>query len=498
MMHRPPPDDPKKQPGTGPQSPSAQPAHRGLAPIAPPSPSLPTGGGAIRGIGEKLSVSAATGTGSLQVPISTTPGRSGFHPELSLTYDSGAGNGPFGAGWSLSVPQITRKTDKGLPRYDDAKESDTFILSGAEDLVPALREGGELDRFEDEGETVQRYRPRIEGLFARIERRQASGGAPYWKVTTRDNVTSIYGRSEEARVFDPSAPRRIFSWLLEETRDDRGHVITYHYKSEDLAGVPRDAIHEAHRHAGAAPITNCYLKRIRYGNATPGDPSTALFEVVFDYGEHDPLAPTSEDTASPWPCRRDPFSAYRAGFEIRSYRLCRRVLMFHWMPELGPPPCLVRSTDFTYTDSPVLTQLVAVTHSGYIRDPATLTYQQKSLPPLELGYSQPEIRRDARTLDERSTRDLAGTLASGAQWVDLDSEGLPGLLVQQHQGALLYKRNLGGGVLSPARPLATRPSMTQANLQVMDIDGDGQKEMVFFQRPMSGYFDRTEDGSWGP
>jgi hypothetical protein len=28
----------------------------------------------------------------------------------------------------------SRKTSKGIPRYDDAK--DTFILSGAEDLVP--------------------------------------------------------------------------------------------------------------------------------------------------------------------------------------------------------------------------------------------------------------------------------------------------------------------------------------------------------------------------
>ncbi|MCC6552659.1 MAG: toxin, partial [Polyangiaceae bacterium] len=406
----------------------------------------------MRGLGEKFSVSAATGTGSLQVPITTSPGRSGFHPELALSYDSGAGNGPCGVGWHLSVPQIARKTDKGLPRYDDVRESDTFVLSGAEDLVPALREGGELDQLADGDELVQRYRPRVEGAFARIERRRRTPtGVVFWKVVTRDNITHVYGRSEDARIFDPGAPRRVFSWLLEETRDDRGNVITYDYKAEDLTGVPRTAVHEAHRHALGGPCANRYLKRIRYGNTIPGDTSTMLFEVVLDYGEHDLLAPTPEDTASPWPCRQDPFSTYRAGFEIRTYRLCRRVLMFHRMPELGPQPaapdakpepCLVRSTDFTYADNPVLTQLIAVTHSGYIRDPATSTYRKKSFPPLELGYSRPEIRRDARTLDERSTRDLAGSLASGAQWVDLDSEGLPGLLVQQHQGALLYKRNL--------------------------------------------------------
>src|SRR5438045_1022112 len=89
-----------------------------------PSISLPKGGGAIRGMGEKFSANPVTGTGSMSVPIATSPGRSGFGPQLSLSYDSGAGNGPFGLGWSLSLPSITRKTDKGLPKYYDAEDSD--------------------------------------------------------------------------------------------------------------------------------------------------------------------------------------------------------------------------------------------------------------------------------------------------------------------------------------------------------------------------------------
>jgi Salmonella virulence plasmid 65kDa B protein len=96
----------------------------------PPSPSisLSKSGGAIRGIGEKFAANPVTGTGSLSVPIFTSPGRAGFGPQLSLSYDSGSGNGPFGFGWDLSLPSITRKADKGLPRYLDAEESDTFIL----------------------------------------------------------------------------------------------------------------------------------------------------------------------------------------------------------------------------------------------------------------------------------------------------------------------------------------------------------------------------------
>src|ERR1041385_9137171 len=123
---------------------SGSPAAPGQAPgrensaFTAPQITLPKRGGAIRGIGEKFTTNAVTGTGSLTVPIAVSPGRSGFGPQLSLSYDSGAGNGPFGIGWSLSLPSITRKTDKGLPQYRDSEESDVFIFSGAEDLVPVL------------------------------------------------------------------------------------------------------------------------------------------------------------------------------------------------------------------------------------------------------------------------------------------------------------------------------------------------------------------------
>ncbi|HEX8106323.1 MAG TPA: SpvB/TcaC N-terminal domain-containing protein [Kofleriaceae bacterium] len=473
------------------------------APGTPPIPSLPKGGGAIRGIGEKFSANPVTGTASLQIPIATTPGRAGLHPDLSLAYDSGAGNGPFGHGFHLSVPQIARKTDKGLPQYDD---SDVFILSGAEDLVPRLRAdaGWQRERFDDGAEAVERYVPRVEGLFARIEKREhRPTGAVYWQATTKDNVTSTYGRSEQARIADPADPRRVFSWLLEETRDDRGNVTRYDYKAEDLVHVPRAVPWEANRHAGDAPIVNRYLKRIRYGNTAPFDATpgldSAVFEVVFDHGEHDADAPTV-DEARPWPCRQDPFSSYRAGFEVRTYRLCRRVLMFHRMAELGAAPCLVRSTDLAYAENPALSQLVAATHAGYLRDPATLAYTRKSYPPVELSYALPQLQTEIRTLDPASAADLPEGVQGAYQWTDLDGEGLPGVLSQQGD-ALYYQQNLGGGLLAPARPLLRQPSLARlgaSGQQITDLDGDGRKELAIFTPPAAGYFDRTDDGDFEP
>jgi hypothetical protein len=176
-----------------------------------PTLTVPRGGGAIRGIGEKFSVNAATGTTSLTVPMAASPGRNGFGPAVELSYDSGNGNGPFGLGFQLSVPRITRKTDQGLPRYHDADETDTFLLSGAEDLVPLRDEAGAIvetmRELDGVSYRVRRYRPRVEGLFARIERWiHAGNGDAHWRVTTPDNTTHRYGTAVSRRTRAATGP----------------------------------------------------------------------------------------------------------------------------------------------------------------------------------------------------------------------------------------------------------------------------------------------------
>src|SRR5262249_6804443 len=149
------------------------------------------------------------------------------------------GNSPFGLGWSLDLPSITRKSDKGLPQYRDIEESDTFILSGAEDLVPSLvnTEDGWIRDIRPRGlygkqYSIHRYRPRVEGLFARIERwtNLSDSRDTFWRSISKDNVTTWYGKTPESRAFDPANPSRIFSWLACESYDDKGNVIAYKYK----------------------------------------------------------------------------------------------------------------------------------------------------------------------------------------------------------------------------------------------------------------------------
>jgi RHS repeat-associated protein len=518
---------------------TGQPGRSGGGGPQPPTVSLPKGGGAIRGIGEKFAANPVTGTGSTSVPIACSPGRSGFGPQLLLSYDSGSGNGAFGLGWSLALPSITRKTDKGLPRYDDDAESDVFILAGAEDLTPVLiRQDGQWlpERLPDRTVAgvryrVRRYRPRTEGLFARIERwtNLTDRTEVFWRSISHDDITTWYGRSAESRIADPADPSRVFSWLICASYDDRGNALSYRYRGEDGVNVDTGVAWERNRQRGA----NRYLKRILYGNhkpylpvldaaadwpALPADDQW-YFELVFDYGEHDQLDPVPADSAG-WAVRLDPFSSYRSGFELRHYRLCQRALMFHHFPDepdVGAD-CLVSSTDFSYSAGPDQTNpslpsyslLSAVTQRGYQRQ-AGGGYRVGSHPPLEFGYTEAVVQDSVRELDGLSAKNLPVGLAGGYRWLDLDAEGTSGILVEQ-AGAWFYKRNLSplnqvgkdGAAHLEARLGGTElvPSMPALALaddaQFLDLTGDGRLDVVRLGGPGAGYHQRAEDGRWQP
>lgn len=205
------------------------------APGAPGAPtvSLPRGGNAVRGIGETFAANPALGTGAFTIPIPTSPGRSDFGPTLSLGYDSGSGNGVFCLGWSLMLPAVSRKTDKGLPRYRDAEESDVFVLSGAEDLVPVLGPNSCRHVEHRSGYTVYQYRPRVESLFARIER-WSRGGDVHWRTTTRGNITTVYGDTDGSRI---AAGDQVFSWLISQFWNDNGNAISYDCVPEDYTSA---------------------------------------------------------------------------------------------------------------------------------------------------------------------------------------------------------------------------------------------------------------------
>ncbi len=496
--------------------------------IEVPSISLPKGGGALKGIDEKFSVNAVNGTSSFSIPLPFSPSR-GASPSLNLLYNSGSGNGVFGLGWQLSQGSIKRKTDKGLPQYIDFIDSDTFLFSEAEDLVPAFKRNNDGSfQLDGEGEyiinertsvdglfIIRNYLPRTEGLFAKIERwTEKVTGSIKWRVITKENTTTLYGWTANSIVADPDDATRIYEWLPTFVFDDKGNCTHYNYKKEDAVGFDSSLLHNRNRlNAGGITYTNCYLEKVLYGNKTPykqfGDAfpleSDYLFQTVFDYGDYLESDVNTPEILKPWLFRTDAFSDYKAGFEIRTTRLCKRVLLFHVFDELAlkedqsDKKTLIKSVNFDYDTATEqdFTYLKKITLFGYIKKPDG-SYSHKHLPPMEYTYQQHDWNQEVKII---SADDLvhapSGLDEQQYQFTDLYNEGLSGILTEQATG-WYYKHNLGDGKFEHAQLVSPKPSFAGlgSRLQLADLDGDGGKQLVSFGTEPKGYFELDDDNEW--
>ena len=154
--------------------------------------SLPKGGGALKGLNEKFSVDAFTGTASSSISIFEPVGRLQKLGGVSAAYNSGGGNGPMGIGWSIGTSSVKRRTDKGVPTYGPSHcTNDIFVAPGTDDLI-------RVAEFKADGWQVIRYRSRIEKAFSLVEQfvKIDKEGLPdeansFWRVISKGNVLSL-------------------------------------------------------------------------------------------------------------------------------------------------------------------------------------------------------------------------------------------------------------------------------------------------------------------
>jgi hypothetical protein len=301
-------------------------------------------------IAHQVDVDRRTGAASLAVPIPVPVGRGGLGPPCSLVYTAGAGNSPFGMGWRLGgLPTVGIDVHDHVPRWDG---SDGFQLGGDE-IVPWLVRSGNDWRprgFVTPDWSVAFYRSRSNGAQHRIEKWvHRMTGRIHFRTRDARNVITVFGARADgtSRIADPGDAMRTYQWLPDLVVDPTGNAMWLDYLADAGDGVDRTVPYERRR----PPPAQRYLKRIRYGNVAPvalddgvvagAMPATHFcFHVVFDYGDHAGEPPAAVPDRA-WPVRADAFSTSRPGFEVRTYRLCRRVLVFHDFAEIGPDPALM-------------------------------------------------------------------------------------------------------------------------------------------------------------
>lgn len=467
---------------------------------------LPQGGGAVEGIGEKFEAEPYTGTGRLTVPIKVPEGRNGFSPALALTYSTGSPNGPFGLGWALSVPVIARKTSTGIPSYG---KDDVFVLSGAEDLVPA---GAPMPHPLEPACTRQEYRPRVEVAFARIAH-VTGPGVDRWEVETRDGQRSWYGCDASAQV-QHEKTSRVFAWLLSRTEDTFGNAIRYRYRADPGTGPGGFPLWDV-KHGGnecelGREHHQRYLASIEYVEIDNAG-QRFLYSIDLDYGEYD----DDGDPTGEWAVRADRFSFYRAGFEVRTVRRCQRLLVRLHEPDR--PARMVRSYDFEYDNSPAngVSLLRSIQVTGYApAQPGDVAgavlangsrvvgrHLALSMPPLELTYSGFAGRGTVRDLVVEDGALPAGGLDHGdVELVDLDGFGLPGIIRfgTQNGGSARphrYWPNLGNASLAPARAQAGPPvSFLEPDVNFADMTGRGTADLLLTAGSRNGFYETCGGG----
>ncbi|XXY54988.1 RHS repeat-associated core domain-containing protein [Sorangium sp. So ce269] len=177
-----------------------------------------------------------------RIPIEVPKGRAGIQPDLALSYESGAGNGPAGAGWSVtglsSIARCARTMAiDGRPRGVNFDDKDAYCLDGARlrslPLNPALPDAVEMRTERDS--------------MARVLLYGALGDPTRFEVWGKDGRISTYERLAAKRIQPTTLGSGYVeenefgvAWVLTRVEDRAGNAITVSYDTRQNSSAPFD------------------------------------------------------------------------------------------------------------------------------------------------------------------------------------------------------------------------------------------------------------------
>src|SRR5262249_31467967 len=108
----------------------------------------------------------SSGDAATSYPIILPDGRGDVQPNLGISYSSAGTERWLGVGWDLPTLAVTVETRWGVPRYDPANETESYVLNGDE-LTPISRVNPLVPRNAIGDKT---FHFRVEGNFQEIIR----------------------------------------------------------------------------------------------------------------------------------------------------------------------------------------------------------------------------------------------------------------------------------------------------------------------------------------
>ncbi|MNK12748.1 hypothetical protein D3C87_308230 [compost metagenome] len=215
-----------------------------------------------------------SGAASYMIPIPVPPGTGGIAPKLALTYNSQAGNGLLGIGWSLSGLSVIGRCAKtmaqdgvrGSVNYD---ANDRFCLDGQRLMAVSGNYGSDGTE----------YRTEIESYSKVIGYGNAGNGPSWFKVWTKSGQVMEYGNTADSKIEAIKAAgstanwpvTTVGLWALNKLSDTKGNYFTVSYTEDQANG-------------------DYYPRRIDYtGNSNAN--TVAMNSVQFEYEARSDVMP---------------------------------------------------------------------------------------------------------------------------------------------------------------------------------------------------------------
>ncbi|MBV2245595.1 MAG: VCBS repeat-containing protein, partial [Lentimicrobium sp.] len=215
------------------------------------------------------------GAGIYTVPINLPQGIGNNTPQLSLNYNSMAGNGIMGIGWNIGGTSAISRTGKTI--YHDSyvegvkfDANDNFVFNGNR-MLPVNN---------------NTYTTEVEE-FTRIIVKGTNAYGPIWfEAKTKDGRILRYGETPNSRQKLEGTGATI-TWYLSSTEDISGNLISYNYELKE---------------------GNLLLKTISYGGNSITE-QEHFYKINFNYTEY----------------RIDPFTSYINGTAYTTKSLLDRI-----------------------------------------------------------------------------------------------------------------------------------------------------------------------------
>lgn len=411
-----------------------------------------------------------SGAATYTIPIQVPPGISGVEPAVSLNYNSQAGNGLLGVGWSLSAGSVIsrcpqNKAQDGAIKGVSLTLDDRFCLDGQRLVVV---NGGTY------GAAGSEYRTEIDSFSQIIANGTSGNGPASFTVKTKSGQVMEYGGSADSKIEAGPNVATLRSWALSKTADRLGNTILYTYE-KDNANVSFNG--------------SFYLTSIAYGgNEAKGLVTGANNLISFNYAK----------------TRSDARTGYSNGYAVAMRGLLKNIVTSSGGNQIFEYTLNYETGPGTWRNR---MKSVVQCGAGGVCYPATvMQFPVETTSSLNVvaDYQPPRPTMRAHSADgstvvpfakptsfysgeglsvvSRSSASTDSCLVTCGKWYTLDATG-DGRVDLVHMTTNPYDtriwRSAGDGTFSVTKFLNDKDrDLQNGSWQVMDLNGDGLYDMV--------------------